>query len=300
MLESTKIKYRKNVQGFIQKHFDKQNYSEQNLLNKLADVAPNYTAKSFSNLKSALCFFLIERGKGELAIKIKGLENPCVKNKSAKKRRLKKKTLNKREMVIISKAVTEKENDFPLKSSYILARILGARPSEMQHITQTSSDTFLILGSKKSVNGDRGLDRHVRVDKGLCHHIIRALAGIQKDRINRVQERFNYLMKQIFKGKKITPTLYALRHQFCSELKSSKLSTTEVAYLMGHQSTRTMENYGYANAGSGNIKIRASCPASTIKATIRDIQKNRNEKRVNRILNLKQNHPVNKYVTTTH
>jgi len=285
MLESTKIKYRKNARGFIQKHFDKQTYSEQNLLNKLADVAPNYTAKSFSNLKSALSFLLKERRKEKLAAQIRDIQRPYV-NKSTKKRKLKKKTLNTNEMKTITNAVVNKE-DHSLTSAYILAKFLGARPSEMQHIKQSSGNTFRILSSKKSKNGNRGLDRDVKVQDSLCRHIIWAIKEIQKDAIARVQDRFNYLMKQVFKRKKSKPTLYTLRHQFCSELKSSTLSEKEIAYLMGHQSTRTMENYGYANAGSGNIRIEAAVSTSAIETVVRDTQKNRNIKRAKRINNLK-------------
>jgi len=291
MLNSTKEKYRKNAQGFIKKHFDRQTYPDNKLLNILIDVAPNYTARSFANLKLALSFFLKERGKEKLASQIKEIQNPCVNNNTTKKRRLKKKTLNTKEMKAITDAITNKnkrkKEDPPLTSAYILARILGARPSEMQNITQTSGDTFLILGSKKSANGNRGLDRHIRVNKDLCRYITKAITAIQKDNIDRVQDRFNYLMAQTFKRKKIKPTLYTLRHQFCSELKSSEISILEIAYLMGHQSTRTMENYGYANAGSGRVSVEAAVSAAAIGNVVRDTQKIRNIKRASRINNLK-------------
>jgi len=286
MLESTKEKYRKNAQGFANKHLRGKPYSDKFCIDTLNKVAPNYTAKSYANLKAALSFYLKERDKNKLADEIQGLKNHAVENGLTKKPRLKKKTINAKEMKIISDAVTKKK-DAPVQSAYILARILGARPSEMQHITQTSENSFLITGSKKSENGDRGLDRHVLIDKDFSRYIINAISVIKKDDISRIQDRFNYLMKRAFKYRKIKTTLYTLRHQFCSELKSSKLNEKEIAYLMGHQSTRTKEHYGYANAGSGSINIRAATTFSEIDSVVRDTQKKRHVERARRISNLK-------------
>jgi len=269
------------------KYIGGETFSDTLLINALINAAPDYTAKSYNNLKGTLAFFLKEEKRDELADKVWGLKNHTVKKDYCKKRKKKKKTINVTDRKSIASAI-ENKKDPSLIAAYILALHLGSRPSEMQHIRQTSDNTFQILGSKKSKSGSRGLDRDVRVHDDLCTHIIWAIKEIKKDTISRVQDRFNYLMKQVFKRKKLKPTIYTLRHQFCSELKSSKTCVLETAYLMGHQSTRTMENYGYANAGSGNIRIRANCSIATIKTVVRDTQKARNEKRISRIQNLKQ------------
>ncbi len=286
MQQTTKEKYMKHALGFVNNNLQGKVQTDEAILQAIINAAPRYTAKSFNNLKAALSFYLSIEGKTGLAEKIKLLENPTVINGSAKKKPLKKKTLKQSELEVISRALKNK-NDPPLISAFILAHTLGARPCEMSSIKQISEYIFFIKGAKKTDLGDRGTDRYIAVNPNTSMQIRAAIKHIAEDEMSRIQDRFNYLMKKIFKGRKIKATLYTLRHQFCGELKSSTLNIREIAYLMGHKSTRTMECYGYAHSGSGNINIKAAISLNEIKKIIiSDKKTERQVKREKRFLKL--------------
>lgn len=299
MLESTKEKYRKNAHGFAKKYLTGKPYSDKLLLDSLVLAAPDYTAKSFANMKAILAFFMHEKNKHELAFKIKHIENPAVRDGCTKRKRLKKKTINKKDMELIATTIINKKDE-PMKMAFTLALYCGVRPGEMHSIQQTGHNTFFINGIKKDEQGKRGTDRHIVVQsKSISKQISTAIKEIKSDKIRNIQGRFNYLTKKLFPKSKARTTLYSLRHQFASELKSSKMDVHEVAYLLGHQSTRTMESYGYANAGSGNVKIRANISLTEIKEIVRDTQTDRTAKREVRFLYLRKSeaamhsHPIN-------
>lgn len=270
MLDTTKAKYVESARNFGSKHLKGKPFSDELVIDTLIEVAPSYTAKSFANLKAALRLFFIERGKEALANEIKKLANPTVIDGTTKKKPGKKKTLNKNELKIIAVAIKDKQ-DLPLIAAYLLAYHLGVRPSEMQSIKQTGQLTFFITGSKKSSDRKRGLDRHIHINSlSLAKTILRSINEIQGINIGNVQDRFNYLMRKLYSKRKIKPTLYTLRHQFCSELKSAHIDPHEIAYLMGHQSTRTQESYGYACSGTGIVRVKPEINLDQIKDIVRD------------------------------
>ncbi|MCA1789343.1 MAG: hypothetical protein LC667_05640, partial [Thioalkalivibrio sp.] len=51
------------------------------------------------------------------------------------------------------------------------------------------------------------------------------------------------------------PSLYTFRHQLGAELKSMKLDRRAIAYIMGHQSTQSVEVYGDRRKSRGGIGI---------------------------------------------
>ena len=46
------------------------------------------------------------------------------------------------------------------------------------------------------------------------------------------------------------PTLYSWRHQLGADLKASKLNRVLAAYIMGHQSTESVNAYGNSKTGN--------------------------------------------------
>jgi integrase len=283
MLETTKLKYRKNAIGFANKHLKGKQYSDRLLIDTLNQVARNYRPKSFTNLKAALCLFFEEKGKKTLAAEVAALANPSVSNGTIKRKKTRQKSLNEKQLMDIYNAILTKE-DAPLRMAFVLAYHCGVRPGEMHTIKKTSRNTFYITGIKKDEHGKRGADRHIKINSSsICNQISTAIVEIKKDSISKIQDRFKYLTVKLFPATKKSITLYTLRHQFCSELKSSNMGLYEIAYLMGHQSTRTMENYGYARSGTGNVKIRAAISLDDIKKTVRDKRTIRQVKRKARL-----------------
>lgn len=71
-----------------------------------------------------------------------------------------------------------------------------------------------------------------------------------------VQDNVRKAASRIFKGRKAHYCLYSWRHQFGGELKASNMPAKTVAYMMGHQSTASIEQYGFKNRARGGLKVK--------------------------------------------
>jgi hypothetical protein len=129
------------------------------------------------------------------------------------------------------------------------------------------------------------LDRFLTVDDPIVlaetRKALGILAGFQpleRKTLHRVaQSRLNRTTAALWPRRERLPTLYTLRHQMGSDLKSSGLPPEEVAAVMGHQSTASASVYGFKVSGRGSVavkptgatvaKVRKVCPMSSVRFT---------------------------------
>lgn len=73
-----------------------------------------------------------------------------------------------------------------------------------------------------------------------------------------ISSAFRAMSRSLFKGMKAPPSIYALRHAACAELKATGLSAESVAMGMGHTSVRSQKAYGTRAQGRGGYVISTS------------------------------------------
>jgi hypothetical protein len=76
-----------------------------------------------------------------------------------------------------------------------------------------------------------------------------AVAILEGVEMGPIQDRISGAGRRLWPQRKAVPSLYSWRHQVGSDLKASGLDRKSVAYLMGHQSTESVEVYGRRNRG---------------------------------------------------
>ncbi|MNN51616.1 hypothetical protein D3C81_1662700 [compost metagenome] len=130
-------------------------------------------------------------------------------------------------------------------------------------------DLIKIRGAKKSHEGQRGMDRSLVLDEDAVDIVRAALGTLRAANIGAIQDRISAAGRRIWPQRKAWPSLYSWRHQLGSDLKASGLSRVEIAYLMGHQSTESVEQYGNRKtARSGAVLPRA--PEGTDFSCVRE------------------------------
>jgi hypothetical protein len=280
MLRSTEYKYISSAKNFIAQHFYQEKVTPDALLQMLDKVASQYQPRSFTNIKCHLAFYAAQLGHPELAQTIKAKKNWAASEKSYTKINKKKKTLTNQQLAKIMKAVNQAKDERIRHATY-LALYLGCRPCEMPFIKRTGETNFIIQSAKKNTSGTQGVDRHINVSVAeFADQLENSISLLKGTNMDQVRENFSFLMKATFPKMKKRPTLYVFRHQFGSTLKNSGLPPKVQAYLMGHQSTRTIESYGRSRSGKGKaLLVEAFEDIAQINQLIRDTQIKRVAKR---------------------
>lgn len=155
-----------------------------------------------------------------------------------------------------------------LKAALAIAKYTGCRPAEMLHIKSLGSNKFFIPSTKKTEDGQRGLDRTIQVDEKtalILDTAINALAKLdpEKGQIS-IQKALYRATIKLWPRRKKQIVFYSFRHQLASDLKSIKLPTHSQekilaikarSYIMGHQSTESIGRYGNKRSGTGACSI---------------------------------------------
>jgi len=293
MLEKTKAKYYKNARGFLNRHFDGRIPNECEILYLLHQKAKHYTPKSFTNLKCYLAFFFEQQMEFSTAIAVRNFKNPVAELGYYHKPPRKIKTLSDNDMQKIIDAVTNKKDvrtskakmrRAQLHAAVRLAKYLGCRHGEMPMIRRTGETTFFIEGIKKDEFGGKGLDRYIKVDdKNLADILEKSCGYLKNANMSHVIDSFRYLMKKVFRQRKKLPTLYVFLHIMGANLKASDFSREEMAYIVGHQSTRSIENYGYRAGKVGGLKVKPAIDLDEIHKLVRDNHSERKQEMENRL-----------------
>ncbi|MNJ30660.1 hypothetical protein D3C77_252670 [compost metagenome] len=129
-------------------------------------------------------------------------------------------------------------------------------------------DRVTILGAKKSHSGQRGADRIIVLAPGQNTLIANAIAHMQNVDLSKVKDRLRAAGQALWPQRKALPSMYSWRHQMGSDLKASGLSRVEVAYIMGHQSTESVDRYGNARTA----RKGAMCPRADKAADMSQVR----------------------------
>ena len=117
-----------------------------------------------------------------------------------------------------------------------------------------SKNAISIMSAKK--RDDRGLDRLIKIEDchtGKIRKAIALLAEVpdeQKENLHNVARmRLARFVAKEFPRRRAKPSLYTLRHQMGSDLKSSGMPETKRSAIMGHRSTQSIQVYGNSKSG---------------------------------------------------
>ena len=176
------------------------------------------------------------------------------------------KGVSEADLKVLKQALASKK-DLVLSSAVAISSILGCRPAEIMGIELKPGNQVFIPGAKHSGKLNRGLDRLLEVNERSYSTLKVSLAILKKAEpgrkgvIHQVQCRLDRLVRELWPRRKARPSLYSFRHQLGSDLKSSGKERTEIAYIMGHASTESVEVYGDRRRAS---RARAIKPAPGI------------------------------------
>jgi integrase len=241
------------------------------LINNASDYRPAY----FRRLKNALMFDQARQGFNKAADRIKETKNPLTRpnapvmlKRKIKPKQKRIKSINSDDLKKVFNKLGGTDNE--VKAALFIAHNTGCRPAEMLGIKVISDTEIFIKGAKGTEQEDRGLDRNLILDESHVKSIRNAVAclrsGEDKSKktgvIHKVQSRLATLTKSVFPRRKAQMTLYSFRHQLGSNLKASGLDRISVAYIMGHQSTSSVDVYGDKRSVSGKVSV---APAATLE-----------------------------------
>jgi len=281
MDDKTRIEYEKIAKHFFKIQFaDDEDITPKTITDKLKASALTFRPNYWGRLRRALELDQIAKGFPKSAERINKTKNPLTSNKSKRKlikpkqQRIKKVSeddYNKLVKHFSSKTKVDKET----LSAIVVSHYLGVRPSELLSLKINSDGSIFVTGSKKEATGLRGLDRTIKVDdeeiKSALHKCIKVLSNTNVT-AKQIQDRLALQVKKVFPRRKNKISLYSFRHQCGSNLKASSLSKKEVALMMGHQSTASVEQYGNKRSSNGSLSISV---ANTKELdSVRELSKN--------------------------
>jgi integrase len=285
--KTTRTDYEKLASHFYKTRLDGQPPSPKRVRDALRSAAVDWRPNYWRRMRNALMYDQIAAGFYDNAASIKAAHNPVTKPKTAadeimrekvarqpgtRQNRVKK--LSDADDAALKKAIAAKK-DLELVSAIAIAQITGARPAEMLGIECRADGTIFIPGAKKGADGKRGLSRHLSVtpqDWKTMQASVTLLCAADPGKagvIRKLQSRLQTLTKRLWPRRKAHPSLYTFRYALGSELKSSDLSRREIAYVMGHQATASVDKYGDRRSGSGKAPIKAapSADISSVRET---------------------------------
>ena len=257
----------------LAKHFYSERIDGDVTPKKITDAlircADEYRPAYWRKLRNALELDQRDKGFEKSADRIKNTKNPLtvanapvmIKRKIPQKQRRVKSVRDTDHQNIV--AHFEKNDDMAVVSALKIAKMTGCRPAEMSGI-EILADSIVIKGAKKSAELERGLDRTLLFDKAELDEIKRCVQCIKNEyssdfktkSMKRIQARLEKGVKALYPKRSARITLYSYRHQIGSNLKASGLDRVTVAYLMGHQSTKSVEVYGNRRSASGSSLLR--------------------------------------------
>lgn len=278
MNDDTQKRYRKLATNFYATRMSGE-ITAQRIVDALKDCAEDYRPDYFRKLRNALAFDQDERGYKKASVKINATKNPVTLKGSniAVKPKLKRvKSISDEDTVKLINACND--DDIALKSAIRISHMYGCRPAELFNLKILENGNLLIVGAKKS-NGNRGLDREVKIREQDSTGLYYALLAMQQYKREKkdckstpselIQAKFANLCKKTFTRRSSLPSLYSFRHQLGSNLKSSEMTRLEIAYVMGHQSTKSVDAYGNKRSGNSKVSISAGVDNDAMSAVVR-------------------------------
>ena len=263
MQQTTLKKYQTRSINFYRKHCGSDTPNSAQICAALLTRAHALQPTSFSTLKNALHNDQQARGNREAAKAIQKLMNPVTAPGSKLPRKPKpKKVRTVSDDDFWALILHLRAHDFHDEAlCVVLAYYLGLRPCEMRTVT-VKEDQVEIIGGKKSDSLERGADRSLVIEKPELLKFVAEAARWMSNcaRTNSaIRDRLRKECRTLWPRRKQHPTLKSFRHQLGSNLKASGESDESLAYIMGHQSTDSINVYGDRRSGAGRaVYIRTA------------------------------------------
>lgn len=258
MNEKTKNDYRSLARNFYATRLGGQQPTPKRIADALVAAATDYRPAYWRRLRNALAFDQAEKGFQDASAKVAAARNPTTLPSSTTEPKAKQKRVRAVSVADERKLLEhfQEGGDRQSYAAVMLSRITGARPAEMAGI-RVEGDRVTITGAKKSHGGQRGADRVLVVTAAEAQLVAACAGQLQGANLGAVQDRIRAAGQRLWPQRAALPSLYSWRHQLGSELKASGLERREVAYLMGHQSTASVDRYGSRRTARGGRVPRA-------------------------------------------
>ncbi|MEN5305850.1 site-specific integrase [Pseudomonas sp. TWI628] len=269
MTPITQESYRKLAAYFYKTRLKGEQPTPKRIADSLQAAASEYRPAYWRKLRNALAFDQRERGFPEAAKRIDVTKNPLTKDGGSEGIKSKQVRVKRVEQADDERLMLHftKLDDAQTTAALFVAKHTGARPAEFKNIEVRDGKVF-IQGAKKSHAGNRGADREMVFPPEVVRHIEAAVRYLKGD-IGPVQDRIRAAGKKLWPQRKAVPSLYSYRHQMGANLKGSGLDRVEIAYLMGHQATESVDVYGNSRTARGSGKGLPKVPFEADLSSIR-------------------------------
>jgi integrase len=272
MSPATQAAYRSLAANFYATRLRGEQPTAKRIADALKAAASEYRPDYWRRLRNSLAFDQEEKGFKEAAVRVNATQNPATRPGSEIAVKPKQTRIKRLIEADEQKLADYLNNNQDTESYYavVIAKVTGARPAEFKSI-KVNGNSIYITGAKKSHGGVRGADRVMVVSDIEAKLVADGVQHLKGTNIGAIQDRISAAGKRLWPQRKAVPSLYSWRHQMGSNLKASGLPRKEIAYLMGHQSTASVDSYGNRKtAGSGNIP---SAPEGTNFDKIRELHR---------------------------
>ena len=268
--EKTNAEYRRLAAHFYEKRLGGEPPSPKRITDALTACAGEYRPAYWRRLRNALELDQREKGYKDAAERIKGTINPMTTDQHGpldkglrgavppKQRRAK--SISQEDQAKLWKAAKALDDRDETCAAILLAMRLGVRPAEMPGLkVDQERGVVHVTGAKRT--GERGADRELTLpDDPRRREAIavsaKKLARVGPEGVRRIQSRLDRLSRKLWPRRQARPSLYTFRHQMGAELKAMRLDRRAIAYIMGHQSTQSVEVYGDRRKSKGGIGIK--------------------------------------------
>lgn len=268
MTPATQESYKKLSAHFYATHLNGEAPSPKRITDALKATAADYRPAYWRRLRNAIAFDQRAKGFDEAAKRIDATKNPITKDgatEGVKPKQVRAKRVSEADDKRLMEHFSAL-NDPITTAALFVTKYTGARPVELKGIEIREGRVF-IAGAKKSHDGKRGADRELVLPAKVVSMIEQALPYLKGD-IGPVQDRVRSAGKKLWPQRKAVPSLYSWRHQLGAELKASGVDRVQVAYLMGHQATESVDRYGNSRTAKGG-RVMPSAPCDADLSSIR-------------------------------
>lgn len=294
MNEKTEEDYRKLAAHFYKTKMGPSTaITPKGITDALLAVAGDYRPGSFGRLKAALAFDQKEKGFDKAAQRIKAVQNPLTAKdapvmlkRQVKPKRKQIKAVDSSDLLKMAEAIKAK-GDRELMAALILVNTLGCRANEIMDVRALGNGQVYVPGSKKAEFEARGrkitrgdVDRVLELGSPVDEQRVEWAVGVLSEAepgksgvVHKMQSRMDRLAKKLWPRRKAHITLKSFRHQLGADLKASGLDRQTVAYIMGHESTESVEAYGDRRKASQGRNIKPAVSQEKINEVVRDKHK---------------------------
>lgn len=271
MNEKTRSEYLKLADHFIKTRLRGEQPTLKRVSKALNACASEYRPAYWRRLRIALATHQEANGYRENAHHVRAIKNPVtasgelsdIKKKQYRVKRVRESDADRIFSAVNGEALPQVSRDPLLASAVYICREFGVRPAELFSL-KVQGNRLDVLGAK--IRKDRGADRSIQFHSSMYQDVLNAVETLQEHddvTVKALQDRLRKVCRKLWPRRKAVPSLYSFRHQLGSDLKSdSGYDRKEIAYLMGHQSTASVDQYGNRRTGGRTRNIAAASNAN--------------------------------------